>query len=274
MAHHAASCAAAAANPLGADDESEEEDDDDDPQPACAPPAWAQPLVADCRQRAGRAVYPPSDDTFLLLEALADDLPLLRELSPRLCLEIGSGTGAALAGLAMLLSAQEATGAVGSRAQPARPLLVATDKNPDAVACTRTTLARHGGSAPAVNMVVQSSFVSGMRLAGQVDVGLCNPPYVPTPPEEMLGCGIEVSWAGGDRGRQMIDQLLPQLPGLLSPRGVFYLVCVAENEPQDLLAAASQLGGPNARLEGTVARQERRGIEELFVLRFRLQPRR
>lgn len=42
-----------------------------------------------------------------------------------------------------------------------------------------------------------------------MDVILFNPPYVPTPDEEISGCGIEASWAGGTDGRVIIDRSLP-----------------------------------------------------------------
>jgi release factor glutamine methyltransferase len=36
-----------------------------------------------------------------------------------------------------------------------------------------------------------------------------NPPYVPTPDEEVRRTGIAQAWAGGRHGRVIIDKLLP-----------------------------------------------------------------
>lgn len=70
------------------------------------------------------------------------------------------------------------------------------------------------------------------RLHGAVDILVCNPPYVPTPDHEVARGGIAAAWAGGNRGRVVVDRLLPLVPQVLSPRGVFYLVTVPENDPQ------------------------------------------
>lgn len=48
-------------------------------------------------------------------------------------------------------------------------------------------------------------------MNNKIDLLLFNPPYVPTPSEEIAGNGIEVSWAGGDRGREVIDRFLPRI---------------------------------------------------------------
>jgi release factor glutamine methyltransferase len=62
-----------------------------------------------------------------------------------------------------------------------------------------------------------------------------NPPYVPTPDEEVGSNGIEASWAGGRNGRVVLDKALPQIAQLLAyPHGVAYIVVVDDNYPEQL----------------------------------------
>lgn len=42
-----------------------------------------------------------------------------------------------------------------------------------------------------------------------VALQVCNPPYVPTPEAEVSRGDIAAAWAGGDRGRNVLDSLLP-----------------------------------------------------------------
>lgn len=97
-------------------------------------------------------------------------------------------------------------------------------------------------------------------LQNQIDCLIFNPPYVPTPDSEVVDVTgvsnnnnendndndgdvgvvdddkmIEASWAGGERGRRVIDRVISQIGTLLSkPNGVAYLVTVDDNDPYEL----------------------------------------
>ena len=71
---------------------------------------------------------------------------------------------------------------------------------------------------PVVVEAVQCDLASALlpRLQHSVTWLLFNPPYVPTPDDEVgRGTGIEAAWAGGVDGRRVIDRFLPQMAQLL-----------------------------------------------------------
>ena len=75
-------------------------------------------------------VYEPSDDTFLLVDALTADAAALRAVRPAVCVEVGSGSGAVVTHLGRLLAAS---------APP--PHVLATDVNRTAALATAATAA-------------------------------------------------------------------------------------------------------------------------------------
>lgn len=144
---------------------------------------------------------------------------------------------------------------------PPSPALLsyATDVNPEALRVARETAEANLGCGCGCGNgngngrgdgdfffeLVRCDLASALlpRLRGQVDVLIFNPPYVPTPDEEVYGCGsgggnsggIEASWAGGKDGRAVVDRSVEQLGRLLRrPTGVGYLVTVDDNRPLDL----------------------------------------
>lgn len=98
---------------------------------------------------------------------------------------------------------------------------------------------------------------------GLVDVLIFNPPYVPTPSEEVCGRGIEAAWAGGRLGREVIDKFLPKIPTLLSPSGVCYLLLVQDNKPTEIQAILRS----SYQLQSDVIMRRQAKNEHLLVLR-------
>ncbi|WKY05349.1 hypothetical protein Q1695_005952 [Nippostrongylus brasiliensis] len=129
-----------------------------------------------------QSVYEPSEDTFLLLDAIEKDIEKLRDSSPEIILEIGCGSGVVSVFLNKALG-----GGVTS---------LATDYNPDALDCTLET-----GRLNDVKIeVVRTDLDNGLsHLENKVDVLLFNPPYVPT--KEKPKDNAERCWAGGPTGR-------------------------------------------------------------------------
>ena len=80
----------------------------------------------------------------------------------------------------------------------------------------------------------------------------------------MADGGLTASWAGGDRGRQVTDKLLPIVADFLSrPGGLFYLVSIPENDPEEICDILRLRG-----LVGNVVLRRRAGPEHLAIYRF------
>lgn len=144
-------------------------------------------------------IYEPQEDTFLLLDALEQELPALALLNPTLVLEVGyflnlsrSGSGCVSAFLGGLLP---------------RSVLMATDINADACTGTLETCARNNRTIDSIRSDLGAGFQA--RLEGLVDVLVFNPPYVVTAPSEVGSHCIDAAWAGGINGRQVIDRFMP-----------------------------------------------------------------
>lgn len=192
-------------------------------------------------------VYEPAEDSFLLIDALEQDAVLLQKRSPCVCLEVGSGSGVVSAFLASV---------VGPTAS-----YFCTDVNPAAAQCTMETSRCNSVSLQSVTTDLVESLLP--RLSGKVDILLFNPPYVVTPSEEVSSQGIEAAWAGGRCGREVIDRFIPMASQLLSNKGLFYLVTIAQNKPEEIVRLLGETG-----LRGAPCLSRRAGIESLSILRF------
>ncbi|TBU64724.1 S-adenosyl-L-methionine-dependent methyltransferase [Dichomitus squalens] len=202
-------------------------------------------------------VYEPAEDTFILLDALEEDADVLRNLHPRICLEIGSGSGCVSTFAGKILGSTTS-------------LYLATDINPHATQCTKLTGRQN--KVPVEPLLASLAGPLRSRLRHSVDILLFNPPYVPTnsaeADEAQQDADIAGAWAGGQDGMAITDILLDQVESLLSPRGRFYLVAVKQNDIHGICRRMQEQYG----LKGEVALQRRAGREHLYVLRFLRQP--
>uniref|UniRef100_A0A182MRL3 Methyltransferase HEMK2 n=1 Tax=Anopheles culicifacies TaxID=139723 RepID=A0A182MRL3_9DIPT len=202
-------------------------------------------------------VYEPSEDSFLLLDALEDELEAIKARTPSLCVEIGPGSGVLIVALEKHLPARTSH-------------FVGVDINPNACRMTQKTCQLNGSSVDVVNM----DLLAGIR-PGCVDLLVFNPPYVPTQPtidslEEHIDefhisgddQNLVHAWAGGVDGRIVTDRVLADLNRILSPEGIFYLLLLKENKPVEVL---KQLQRTNFR--GSIIKERRIRGEHLYVLR-------
>eukprot|EP01035_Chromulina_nebulosa_P017554 gene17554-23118_t len=150
-------------------------------------------------------VYEPSDDTFLLCDALLNDKDIISSINPLIISEIGCGS--------------------------------ATDINPYALELTNRTAQSNKCKID----TIRTTFLNSLQVDKKIDILLFNPPYVPTDNNEVnfdyltnnYNC-IEASWAGGENGRLIINQFLPLISTYLSHNGICYLVLVQENNPNEI----------------------------------------
>uniref|UniRef100_A0A8C9YQU7 N-6 adenine-specific DNA methyltransferase 1 n=1 Tax=Sander lucioperca TaxID=283035 RepID=A0A8C9YQU7_SANLU len=100
--------------------------------------------------------------------------------------------------------------------------------------------------APCNNVSLQPAECLLPRLSGKVDVLLFNPPYVVTPSEEVHGYRGCLG-----RGGEVTDTFLSVVAQLLSSKGLFYLITIADNDPAGVdEALLSAPGCCHQRLEG------------------------
>ncbi len=174
-------------------------------------------------------VYPPSEDTFLLIDAV-------RGVRSAKALEVCCGTG-----LVGIIAARGA----GS--------ILEVDANPRAVANARLNFERNG-------LLGMADFVAGDLFAcvrGRFDLVLMNPPYLP----EGGGDAPDMAWSGGSRGRAVIDRFIDGLGGALEAGGRAFFLQSSLNGEGETIGRLSRAG-----LVGRVALRRRFQFEELAVI--------
>ena len=141
-------------------------------------------------------VYPPSEDTYLLLRNIHVE-------KGESVLELGAGSG-----LITIHMAREV------------PVL-ATDISKHAVRLTKRNVERNGVE---VELIMADLF-NGIK--GKFDVIVFNPPYLPGE----RGCDpLALAWEGGEDGNEVIVQFLEDASTCLKAGGRIYTVLSSHNE--------------------------------------------
>lgn len=167
-------------------------------------------------------VYEPREDSYLFLDALEKDFAAIKCMKPTFVLEVGSGSGIIISALASVLSTC---------------VCFSSDINVDACLATQKTAALNNVSIEICNMDLFRNFKNN-----SFDIVLFNPPYVVTDMEELNGNGLNRAWAGGDRGRVIIDKFLNDLHRILNVNGICYVVLLKENNPEEIMNEMSLIG--------------------------------
>lgn len=181
-------------------------------------------------------VYQPSDDTYLLIDALesAD----IEECD--MALEVGCGSGAVVEKL--LEFADD---------------VVAVDLKLPAL---RATLARVKNDLHRVH-VVASDRVAFLRAGAPVRLIACNPPYLPKDHDEQFDSDVH----GGPRGTEFSEELVSSLVEVLNERGWdLLLVTSSRADYRSLFRLSEALG-----LSTTVVAKKKLFFEEIFCLKLR-----
>ncbi|KAI3643389.1 hypothetical protein MP228_012944 [Amoeboaphelidium protococcarum] len=176
-------------------------------------------------------IYEPSEDTFLMLDALETDLEQLKLINPQICIEIGQ-----------------------------IDLNVVND-------CFASSLVQRLRGEVDVMIWNPPYVVSSHEEVVSIEKVLSSQTQSMQDDHNRRSDQSEVIWScsGGVNGRELIDQLLQsrQIETLLKVGGVFYLLAIKQNDIQDLIAL-----GRRHNLLGSILIERRAGIEYLYVLKF------
>jgi release factor glutamine methyltransferase len=242
-------------------------------------------------------IYEPSEDSYLFLDTLAsasesqwlsDRFQKGTSSAVPFVVEAGTGSGVVLGFVAA--QSQKIFGRQDI-------LTLGTDVNRNACMATRETVSRaisteQSSSETTALKTVHISSLTGDLCSplrpGSVDVLLFNPPYVPTDELPRLPTALEndptalkgmstsarfdqdsyflsLTYAGGADGMETTNRLLDSIPGILSDRGVAYVLLCKQNQPEVVKEQIRGWGGWDAETVGSSGMQA--GWEKLVIVR-------
>lgn len=184
-----------------------------------------------------KKVYEPAADTVLLTEGVSAEPGMA-------CLEMCAGVG-----LSALRMAREAGAAV------------ATDVSPHACRIARDNAERNELWLDVACMDL------GAGLDAPFDAIACNPPYLPTGPEDEFPGPIHRAVSGGEDGAEISRRAIDDIAELLAPEGTAWMLVSSRQPVAELHERANERG-----LEWTVETESSMGSFEQ-IARVRMEPR-
>lgn len=190
-----------------------------------------QPALAGMRDV--ETVYQPAEDSKLLADGVIE-YRSTDGWDGTLGLDVGTGSGY----LAHRISEQLGIEMVGC------------DINPNACAQARDA------GVP----VVRSDMFAPFRDS-VFDLVVCNPPYLPTPPDEEWGDWMEHALSGGPDGRAVVDPFIENVGRVLTENGDAFLLISTLTGQEDVEEFAAEHG-----LDSEIVSEESHPFEKLLVL--------
>ena len=175
-------------------------------------------------------VYNPSDDSYLILEAI-------EVAAGERFLDMGCGSGL-----------------IAVHAAKAGADVIAADVNPHAVECTRRNAHKNDTN---FEVILSDLFE---RIPGSFDVIAFNPPYLAV--EETTTSWLERSWTGGQEGTDVAGPFLEQASEHLTPNGRIYMILSSLGGLRTLLKTAKKY------YRSEMIDERHMFFESIFVYRF------
>lgn len=173
-------------------------------------------------------VYPPAEDSFLMIDALSGNIQ-----NDQTVLELGCGSGI-----------------ISVFARDYSSKITATDLSPHAVNCAKLN------GIPAI----RTDLFAGIK--GTFDLVIFNPPYLPTSEEEYTGIWDDLMVGGGSDGRKTIERFIAEVGDHLSPKGRVLLLVSSLTGIEEVCRIMRNRG-----LNVEIAARSRHFFEELVVLK-------
>ena len=190
-------------------------------------------------------VYLPSDDTDLMIDVLEQEIVKPNKFFDS-AIELGAGNG--FLSIEIYDNIKE---------------LISTDINPIVIDYLLNVKEQYHLEK---QKITYSNLFDSIDENKKFDLIIFNPPYVPS--EEILSedddeiNGYDLAVNGGERGREIIDLFIEQLPNHLADRGICYLLVSSLNDVSEIIKKLLE-----KKLSAKIIDSKKLFFEELFVLK-------